>query len=78
MENNINWDVWISEFEEILLKKKYYKYHQDYKNETFSFWKVFNSYQVGVLFYDFRKFKQLPSDCSYVSVSYETMILDVN
>lgn len=76
----VNWDSWLLEYENNLKGLGYRKYIQNHKHEDFCYWKTFKDgenkiYQVGVLFYDFRKYPKQTHDTFRISVMYECMIL---
>lgn len=60
-----SWDEWLRETEDSLGIRGYRKYKQNLKNEDFAYWKSFYDsedtkiYQVGLFFYDFRKFNHI-------------------
>jgi len=69
-----NWDKWLDKFEKNLKERGYSKYKQDFQGSDCQYWKVFPSvddrkYQVGVLFYDFRKY----CNGEHISVGYYCM-----
>ncbi len=73
---SITWDEWLSQYEAILSKNGYHKYFQKHKNEDFCYWKIVKEndkpiYQIGVLFYDFRKYDK----DERIGTMYECMIL---
>lgn len=43
-------------FESDLVKRGYRLYRQCYRSSDFQYWKKFDGYQVGVVFYDFRPY----------------------
>lgn len=70
-----DWDNWLLDFEKKLKSKSYVKYNQKYKMEDFAYWITVKKddvslYQIGVLFYDFRKFLQ-----NRIGVQFECSIL---
>lgn len=72
----IDWDKWLIATEDKLYGLGYRKYHKGLKNEDFAYWKTFKDedkkiYQVGVLFYDFRKYSNL----NKISTQYTCMLL---
>ena len=80
---NDNWDSWLSEFESNLADICYKKYNQNYKSESFSYWKSFKIgtkkvYQIGVLFYDFREFSGIIHMADLINITYDCRILGVN
>jgi len=80
IDEKINWTDWLVEYEANLKKLGYKKYIQNHKNEDFCYWKTFYKgnnkiYQIGVLFYDFRKYKELNTNSNRISVMYECMLL---
>jgi hypothetical protein len=71
----VNWDNWL-EHQEVALKAAGYRKHlQHHKSEDFAYWKKFDGYQVGVLFYDFRKYADRDPAANRISTAYECMIL---
>lgn len=56
-------DVWLEKVESKLKELGYTgRYNQNFKKEDFAYWKTFKNedgeaiYQIGLLFYDFRKY----------------------
>lgn len=73
-----SWDEWQGQTEGLLKKIGYNRYEQGYKQEDFAYWKTFHNnqtaiYQVGLLFYDFRKFGN-----NFFGFSYECHIIEVD
>ena len=73
-------DDWLAETETKLKKLGYGKFIQHHKHEDFSYWKTFRVnrkkvYQVGLLFYDYRKYGDLAYN---VSISFECMFINVD
>ena len=71
-----SWDEWLFETETKLKEIGYRKYVQNHKNEDFCYWKTFKNgeykiYQIGILFYDFRKY----ADANRIGIMYECRIL---
>ena len=69
-----DWDQWLEEFEKNLKERGYKKYRQDFRGSDFQYWKAFPSsknhkYQVGVLFFDFRRYR----DGENITVQYYCM-----
>jgi hypothetical protein len=67
-------DEWLSETETKLKDLGYRRYVQNHKNEDFCYWKTFKKgedkiYQIGILFYDFRKY------ANRIGIMYECMVL---
>ena len=59
VNENTNFDQWLSEFETNLKKEGYRKYYQRYRLSDFAYWKVIKKdneelYMIGILFYDFK------------------------
>ena len=66
------------EFEKYLKEEGYVKYNQHYKKETFAYWKSFKvndekTYQVGVLFYDWREHKKRFNIPETIGLQFECM-----
>ncbi len=75
-----SWNDWLSETESKLIEFGYRKYKQNYKHEDFCYWKVFKDgenkiYQVGVLFYDFRKYVDRDPYSNKIGIMYECILL---
>ena len=80
VSSGTSWDEWLSETEIKLKEIGYRKYVQKHKNEDFCYWKTFKSggakiYQVGVLFYDLRKYADRDPYANRIGIMYECMIL---
>ncbi len=76
----MDWDSWLSEFETNLKELGYRKFVQNYKNEDFCYWKTFKNgedkiYQLGVLFYDFRKYTDRDPGANRIGIMYRCMML---
>ncbi len=76
----MNWDKWLQDMEQGLVESGYRKYFQNYKNEDFAYWKPISvngkkAYQVGLLFYDFRKYIDRDPAANKISIQYQCMIL---
>lgn len=75
-----SWDEWLSETETKLKELGYRRYVQNHKNEDFCYWKTFKNgddkiYQIGVLFYDFRKYAERDPYANRTGIMYECMVL---
>ena len=73
-------DEWLYRTETKLSCLGYKKYNQKTKNEDFAYWKVFYDgdekiYQVGVFFYDFRKYERSNSIPLQIGLQFECMII---
>jgi hypothetical protein len=71
-------EEWLEKTETALKELGYSKYSQDLKNEDFAYWKSFYKnddkiYQVGVFFYDFRKYGH-----ERIGISYETIFINID
>ena len=80
---NKSWDQWLNLVEIQLLKLGYRKYKQNYKKEDFAYWKPFEvdgieTYQIGLLFYDFRQYTYTNPSANRISISFECNLLDIN
>ena len=80
VSGSTSWDEWLSETETKLKELGYRKYVQNHKNEDFCYWKTFKNgedkiYQIGILFYDFRKYADSDPYANRIGVMYECMIL---
>ena len=74
----VDWDAWLEDLDIFLKDKGYLKYHQNYKRETFAYWKKFDSnYQIGLLIYDFRKYKEVDANANRISIQFEFMFVDI-
>lgn len=79
-----SWDEWLDKTEIALRDNGYRKYNQNIKNEDFTYWKTFyvndeKAYQVGLLFYDFRKHMVNNLTISErIGVQFECMFIDIN
>lgn len=77
------WNEWLESTEKFLKERNYTRYNQNYKNEDFAYWKSFYQedkkiYQIGLLFYDFRKFADRHSSADKISIQFECIILDID
>lgn len=76
----LDWDGWLLKYENNLKELGYVKFNQNHKKEDFCYWKGFSNgeykiYQVGVLFYDFRKYAYRDPMANRIGVMYHCMIL---
>lgn len=76
------WDEWLSKVELALKELGYTKYQQNLKNEDFAYWKTIRvngekAYQVGLLFYDFRKFDNFRGS-NRIGVQFECMPINTD
>lgn len=76
-------DEWLEEVDKILKERGYKKYKQNFKNEDYAYWKSFSingnkAYQVGLLFYDFRKYQSNFALPQTISIQFECMFIDVD
>ncbi len=80
VSGSTSWDEWLSETETKLKEIGYRRYVQNHKNEDFCYWKTFKKgedkiYQIGILFYDFRKYADRDPYANRIGIMYECMIL---
>jgi len=81
--DSFDWNLWLKTKEEYLKKLGYKKYYQNLKREDFAYWKIFNidnneAYQIGLLFYDYRKYNESNSNinANRISIQYECMLIN--
>jgi hypothetical protein len=77
-EKYTTWDKWLAKIEFLLIKKGYSRFEQNIKHEDFAYWKKFEGYQVGILFYDFRKFTSQLKIHDRIAVQFECMLIDID
>lgn len=75
-----SWDEWLSETETKLKEIGYRRYVQNHKNEDFCYFKTFKNgkykiYQIGILFYDFRKYADRDPYANRIGIMYECVVL---
>lgn len=80
VSGSTSWDEWLSETETKLKEIGYRRYVQNHKNEDFCYWKTFKNgedkiYQIGILFYDFRKYVDRNPYANRIGLMLECMIL---
>ena len=80
VSGSTSWNEWLLETETKLKELGYRKYVQNHKNEDFCYWKTFKNgedkiYQIGILFYDFRKYADCDPNANRIGIMYECMIL---
>jgi hypothetical protein len=80
VSGSTSWDEWLSETETKLKELGYRRYVQNHKNEDFCYWKTFKNgedkiYQIGILFYDFRKYADRDPNTNRIGIMYECMVL---
>ena len=80
VSGSTSWDEWLSETETKLKELGYRRYVQNHKNEDFCYCKTFKNgedkiYQIGILFYDFRKYADRDPYANRIGIMYECMVL---
>ena len=80
VSGSTSWDEWLSETKTKLKELGYREYAQNHKNEDFCYWKTFKNgedkiYQIGILFYDFRKYADRDPYENRIGIMYECMVL---
>ena len=80
VSGSTSWDEWLSETELKLKELGYRRYVQNHKNEDFCYWKTFKNgddkiYQIGLLFYDFRKYADRDPFANRIGVMYQCRLL---
>ena len=80
VSGSTSWDEWLSETKTKLKELGYREYVQNHKNEDFCYWKTFKNgedkiYQIGILFYDFRKYADSDPYANRIGIMYECMVL---
>ena len=75
-----NLSEWLSDVEFNLVQSGYRRYVQDLDHEDFAYWKTFyegnnKKYQVGLLFYDYRKYSNRIPHSNQISIQYRCMLL---
>jgi len=78
-----SWDNWLEITENHLSERGYKKYTQNRHGEDFTYWKTFRvnakkAYQVGVRFYDFRKFAHTNVECDRIGVQFDCMHIGIS
>lgn len=78
-----NWDEWLEQTEAKLNELGYRKYNQNHHREDFAYWKAFSRedqkmYQIGLLFYDFRKYKHTDPGANRIGIQFECMLIDID
>lgn len=79
-EGVMDWNGWLAEFESNLKELGYIKYVQHFRRETFAYWKNIcegdtEIYQVGILFYDFRKHSDTDPRANRIGIQYECLLI---
>lgn len=74
------WDEWLAATEDTLKKRGYNKYNNRSEKCDFSYYKTFyvgekKAYQVGLLFYDFRKFERADTCANRIGVDFKCYII---
>jgi len=77
------YDEWLYSTEKRLIESGYTRYNQNYKSSDFQYFKNFyvggkKVYQIGVIFYDFRKFSQQANVPEHISVSFDCLLCDID
>ncbi len=78
-----SWDEWLEKNETSLKEIGYRKFNQNHKREDFAYWKSFyineeKAYQVGLLFYDFRKYQKENNTPERIGVQFECMFINID
>lgn len=78
-----SWNEWLANAEHILGQLGYRKYVQNHKREDFAFWKSFELdgekiYQIGILFYDFRKYMDKDPGANRIGVQFECIPINID
>lgn len=81
--SELEWNEWTLKIERELIKIGYTKYFQHYKREDFSFWKSIKEddkkiFQIGILFYDFRKHILHDPMANRIGVQFECLLIGDN
>ena len=80
VSGSTSWDEWLSETETKLKEIGYRRSVPNHKNEDFCYRKTFKNgedeiYQIGILFYDFRKYADRDPYANRIGIMYECMLL---
>ena len=80
MKIKTNWDEWLTNYEDHLKGLGYKKFVQNHMNEDFCYWKTFKKgeakkYQVGVLFYDFRKYADRDPMANRIGTMFQCLLI---
>jgi hypothetical protein len=68
----MNWVKFLEDKDKELKDKGYRKYFQDHKRSDFQYFKTIDKkYQIGIFFYDFRRFDVFQD---IISISYECFL----
>ncbi len=74
VNSSTDYDKYLVELDDYMIDQGFRKYRQNHKGSDFVYWKVYDeSYQIGVLVYDFRKYGL--SDTN-VHLDFECMPID--
>lgn len=78
-----DWDEWLSATEAKLKESGYGRYVQNHKNEDFAYWKTMKNgeevtHQIGILFYDSRKYKDVDPFSDKIGIQFETMFCRID
>jgi len=78
-----SWDQWLKEVEVQLKLRGYRKFNQNLHHEDFAYWKIIYDgnrelYQIGVFFYDFRKYSTTDPRANKIQLEFECMLLNTN
>lgn len=79
--NFTTWNEWLAYVETNLKALNYTKFIQNLNNEDFAYWKTFyidneKAYQVGIFFYDFRKYQENYNTPERIAIQYECHLLN--
>lgn len=66
----ITWDELLEIVENTLQNRGYKRFSQRLGREDFTYWKSFEGYQIGIKFYDFRKYIAHEPEADSISVMF--------
>jgi hypothetical protein len=81
--DSISWDDWLHDTESKLKELGYRKYSQHRKHEDFCYHRIYTEngseiYQIGILFYDFRKYSGQDPISNRIGIMYECMLMSAD
>lgn len=64
------WDDLLEIVEHALQERGYKRFSQRLGREDFTYWKSFEGYQIGIKFYDFRKYFRVDPEAENISITF--------
>lgn len=78
-----SWDIWLEKTQKKLEDHGFKIYHQNHKREDFAYWKRYSIngkdvYQIGILFYDWRKYSYTDPGANTIGIQFECLFIGID